>query len=57
MKELTPDEILAAIRRAMEETWRRVDQAKREEKSANRESDRLHDSAPETSQAPVARGP
>ena len=56
MKELTPDEILAAIQRAMEETWRRIDQAKAE-KSESRETGRRDGSALGAGSTPVAREP
>ena len=56
MKELTPDEILAAIQRAMEETWRRIDQAKAQ-KSGSRETDLSNGSTPGAEPTLMARKP
>lgn len=56
MSELTPREIIEAIQRAMEETWRRIDQAKAQ-KSESREADRHGGSTPGAEPLPVARAP
>ena len=57
ISDMTSSEILAAIHRAMEETWRRIDEAKQEQKPESREAERPNGLTPSAELPLVPREP